>query len=37
MNAISHFLIVFGGRTDKHDFLNDVCVFDTEKLEWYII
>lgn len=35
MNVISHFLIVFGGRTDKHDYLNDVCVFDTEKLEWY--
>ena len=37
MGVISHFLIIFGGRTDKHDYLNDVCVFDTEKVEWYII
>ena len=32
MNTVNHSLIIFGGRTDNDVFLNDIVVFDTQKI-----
>ncbi len=34
MNTVNNFLVIFGGRADDDSFLNDVVVYDTQKIEW---
>jgi hypothetical protein len=35
MNALHNYLVVFGGHSEKGEFLNDVFIFNTIDHEWY--
>ena len=34
MNTVNNFLVIFGGISDDGSYLNDVVVYDTQKIEW---